>query len=135
METRILKAVIVISLMIISALLGSNSRGGKDALAPYYSQEEIVFSVLILTKESDYIKRTYELNEIVNEHLTYFTKAGVLTIDTKEGKKVRKELNIRRFPAYILLDHNKAILIQDDVQRFKSESREMMLQRRLSYQP
>lgn len=121
--------------MIISALLGSNSRGGKDALAPYYSQEESVFSMLILTEESDYIKQTYELNEIAQEHLAYLTRAGVLSKDSNEGKKVSRELDVRRFPAYILLDHKKAILIQDDVQKFKLESRELMVQRQLTYQP
>ncbi|MNJ60778.1 hypothetical protein [Paenibacillus bouchesdurhonensis] len=129
MGIRILKAIIVICLMMISALLGSNSRQAQNVITPYLSQEENVFSVLILAEENDYIKQTYELNGIVGEHLAYLTKAGVLSKDSKEGKKVRKELGIRRFPAYILLDHKKAILIQDDVQKFKSESRERMIQR------
>lgn len=121
MQLRLFKAGIVILLMIISALLGSSSRKDQDVLAPYLAQEKYAFSLLILAEESDYINQTYVLNEIVAEHPEEYTKAGVLTMDSREGKQVRKKLNIHQAPTYILLDHKKVILIQKDLQEFKDK--------------
>lgn len=130
---RVYKAgLVIILLLVISALLGSNDRKVQDVFIPYLSQEKYAFSLLILTEETDYINQTYILNEMVREYPGYFNQAGVLTTDSGEGKKIRDELDIRRVPAYLLLDHAQVILVADDLTAFLSDSAQMIEERRLS---
>ncbi|WP_460321688.1 hypothetical protein [Paenibacillus sp. YSY-4.3] len=130
---RVYKAgLVIILLIVISALLGSNDRKVQDVFIPYLSQEKYAFSLLILAEETDYINQTYILNEMVREYPGYFNQAGVLTIDSGEGKQIRDEVDIRQVPAYILLDHTQVILVEHDLEAFRSESTQMIEERRLS---
>lgn len=132
-SARIFKAgLVIVLLMIISGLLGSNDRNDQDVFGPYLSQDNYAFSLLILAEETDYINQTYILNEMIGAYPGYFSQAGVLTTDSGEGKKIRDELDIRRVPAYLLLDHAQVILVADDLVAFRSDSAQMVEERRLS---
>ncbi|MUG47388.1 hypothetical protein [Paenibacillus woosongensis] len=132
-SARIFKAgLVIVLLMIISGLLGSNDRKDQDVFGPYLSQDNYAFSLLILAEETDYINQTYILNEMVREYPGYFNKVGVLTIDSGEGKQIRDEVDIRQIPAYILLDDTQVTLVEHNLEAFRSESTQMIEERRLS---
>ncbi|WHX47211.1 hypothetical protein QNH46_13640 [Paenibacillus woosongensis] len=130
---RIFKVgLVIVLLMIISGLLGSNDRRDQDVLNPYLAQDKNAFSLLILAEESDYMNQTNILNEMIGAYPGYFSQAGVLTTDSGEGKKIRDELDVRQVPAYLLLDHVQVILVDHDLAAFRSDSAQMIEERRLS---
>lgn len=132
-SARIFKAgLVIVLLMINSGLLGSNDRKDQDVFGPYLSQDNYAFSLLILAEETDYINQTYILNEMIGAYPGYFSQAGVLTIDSGEGKQIRDEVDIRQIPAYILLDDTQVTLVEHNLEAFRSESTQMIEERRLS---
>lgn len=46
--------------------------------------------------------------------------------DSKEGDRLKEDLKINTYPSYILLDNKKVLLISENIEQFKTESKQII---------
>lgn len=112
------------SLALMLNILGCTK--SEKILKPYFTTEDIHYSVLILAKKDDFFDRTIELNEITKEHPTQIIKAGVITNDSKQGKYLIEHLNIDKLPAYILMDNKDVRFVSNDFEDYQQKIIELI---------
>ncbi|OMC82303.1 hypothetical protein, partial [Paenibacillus odorifer] len=70
--------------------------------------------------------QTKELEDIYKENMTSISKAGVIKKDSKEGDRLKEDLKTNTYPSYILLDNKKVLLVSENIEQFKIESKQII---------
>ncbi|GEM_PF-4381064 len=114
----------LITLIFIAACNGNQKK--DDFLTPYLTQENKSFSILILSENDRFFEQTKVLEDIYKENMTSISKAGVIKKDSKEGDRLKEDLKINTYPSYILLDNKKVLIISENIEQFKTESKQII---------